>query len=161
MANYWSQAGPFPVTALRNIGTSPVGSLTPPNGYGLYDMTGNAWQWAADWYGFDHFSEQAKLGRGRQSPRRPKVLTPTIRRARARAPARHLPPSTTTARSGPSSRCTSSSLFALDRVKALAPQHPEWKDKEPFASLLKGDLKGALAGGERACSRSSWRRTPA
>jgi hypothetical protein len=40
--------------------------------------------------------------------------------------------------------------FALDRVKALAPQHPEWKDKEPFASLLKGDLAGALAGGERA-----------
>jgi phosphoglycolate phosphatase-like HAD superfamily hydrolase len=41
-------------------------------------------------------------------------------------------------------------LFALDRVKALAPQHPEWKTKEPFASLLKGDLKAALAGGERA-----------
>jgi phosphoglycolate phosphatase-like HAD superfamily hydrolase len=41
-------------------------------------------------------------------------------------------------------------LFAIDRVKALAPQHPEWKDKEPFASLLKGDLKGALAGGEHA-----------
>ena len=41
-------------------------------------------------------------------------------------------------------------LFALDRVKALAPQHPEWKDKEPFASLLKGNLKGALAGGEKA-----------
>ena len=41
-------------------------------------------------------------------------------------------------------------LFALDRVKALAAQHPEWKDKEPFASLLKGDLKGALAGGEPA-----------
>ena len=41
-------------------------------------------------------------------------------------------------------------LFALDRVKTLAPQHPEWKDKEPFASLLKGDVKGALAGGERA-----------
>jgi phosphoserine phosphatase len=40
--------------------------------------------------------------------------------------------------------------FMLDRVKALAPQHPEWKDKEPFASLLKGDLKGALAGGDRA-----------
>jgi phosphoglycolate phosphatase-like HAD superfamily hydrolase len=40
--------------------------------------------------------------------------------------------------------------FALDRVKALAPLHPEWKDKEPFASLLKGDLKGALAGGEKA-----------
>ena len=41
-------------------------------------------------------------------------------------------------------------LFALDRVKVLAPQHPAWKDKEPFASLLKGDLKAALAGGERA-----------
>jgi len=41
-------------------------------------------------------------------------------------------------------------LFALDRVKALAPQHPEWKEKEPFASLLKGDVKGALAGGEDA-----------
>jgi phosphoglycolate phosphatase-like HAD superfamily hydrolase len=40
--------------------------------------------------------------------------------------------------------------FALDRVKLLAPQHPEWKDKEPFASLLKGDLKAALAGGEHA-----------
>ena len=41
-------------------------------------------------------------------------------------------------------------FFALDRVKALAPQHPEWKDKEPFASLLKDNVKGALAGGERA-----------
>ena len=41
-------------------------------------------------------------------------------------------------------------VFALDRVKALAPLYPEWKDKEPFASLLKGDLKGALAGGEAA-----------
>jgi phosphoglycolate phosphatase-like HAD superfamily hydrolase len=41
-------------------------------------------------------------------------------------------------------------FFALDRVKALAPRHPEWKDQEPFASLLKGDVKGAFAGGERA-----------
>ncbi len=41
-------------------------------------------------------------------------------------------------------------FFALDRVKALAPQHPEWKTKEPFASLLKGDVKSALAGGEKA-----------
>jgi len=41
-------------------------------------------------------------------------------------------------------------LFALDRVKALAPEHPDWKDQEPFASLLKDDVKGALAGGERA-----------
>jgi hypothetical protein len=41
-------------------------------------------------------------------------------------------------------------LFALDRVKALAPLHPEWKDKEPFASLLRGEVKGSLAGGEPA-----------
>lgn len=40
--------------------------------------------------------------------------------------------------------------FALDRVKALAPHHPEWKTKEPFASLLKGDFKTALIGGDHA-----------
>ena len=40
--------------------------------------------------------------------------------------------------------------FMLDRVKAMAPQHPEWATTEPFASLLKGDVKGALAGGDRA-----------
>ncbi len=41
-------------------------------------------------------------------------------------------------------------FFVLDRVKALAPQHPEWQTTEPFASILKGDLKSALAGGDRA-----------
>jgi phosphoserine phosphatase len=41
-------------------------------------------------------------------------------------------------------------LFALDRVYAIAPQHPEWKNKEPFATLLKGDVAGALAGGKAA-----------
>jgi phosphoglycolate phosphatase-like HAD superfamily hydrolase len=40
--------------------------------------------------------------------------------------------------------------FAIDRVKALAPQHPEWKTREPFASLLRGDTRAALAGGEHA-----------
>ncbi|MEA3278777.1 MAG: HAD family hydrolase [Pseudomonadota bacterium] len=40
--------------------------------------------------------------------------------------------------------------FALDRVKALAPQHPEWKDKQPFKAVLEGDLKEVLAGGEHA-----------
>ena len=35
--------------------------------------------------------------------------------------------------------------FMLDRVKTLAPQHPEWKTKEPFRSILDGDLKGWLA----------------
>ena len=40
-------------------------------------------------------------------------------------------------------------LFAIDRVKVLAPKHPEWKRKEPFASLLKGNLRCALSGDER------------
>ncbi len=40
--------------------------------------------------------------------------------------------------------------FALERVKVVAPQHPEWKDKEPFKSLLAGDVMGALGQGEKA-----------
>lgn len=41
-------------------------------------------------------------------------------------------------------------LFVLDRIKALAPRHPEWRTQEPFASLLRGNVKSVLAGGERA-----------
>jgi len=41
-------------------------------------------------------------------------------------------------------------FFAFDRIRALAPEHPEWKTQEPFASILKGDTKAALAGGEHA-----------
>jgi hypothetical protein len=51
--------------------------------------------------------------------------------------------------------------FALDRVKALAPKHPEWKTKQPFASLLKGDVKTALAGGDRALLELVMATTPA
>jgi hypothetical protein len=40
--------------------------------------------------------------------------------------------------------------FALDRVKALAPEHPEWKTRQPFKAVLEGDFKTVLAGGERA-----------
>jgi phosphoserine phosphatase len=39
--------------------------------------------------------------------------------------------------------------FAIDRVKALAPQHPEWKDRQPFKGVLEGDLKAVAATGER------------
>lgn len=39
-------------------------------------------------------------------------------------------------------------LFAIDRVKALAPQHPEWKDKQPFKAVLDGDMKALAASGE-------------
>jgi phosphoglycolate phosphatase-like HAD superfamily hydrolase len=43
--------------------------------------------------------------------------------------------------------------FALDRVKALAPKHPEWKDKEPFKSVLAGEMRAALAGGQKAVAQ--------
>jgi phosphoglycolate phosphatase-like HAD superfamily hydrolase len=39
--------------------------------------------------------------------------------------------------------------FALDRVKALAPQHPEWKTQQPFQGVLEGDLKALAASGEK------------
>lgn len=38
--------------------------------------------------------------------------------------------------------------FALDRVRALADKHPEWKEQQPFKAVLDGDLKAVLAGGE-------------
>jgi phosphoserine phosphatase len=40
--------------------------------------------------------------------------------------------------------------FAFDRVKAMAPQHPEWKTQEPYKSVLARDMKGVAAGGEKA-----------
>jgi hypothetical protein len=36
--------------------------------------------------------------------------------------------------------------FIIDRVNALAPQHPEWGDKQPFKALLDGDLETVFAG---------------
>jgi 2'-5' RNA ligase/phosphoserine phosphatase len=39
--------------------------------------------------------------------------------------------------------------FAIDRVKALEPKHPEWKEKQPFKGVLDGDLKAVFASGEK------------
>jgi formylglycine-generating enzyme required for sulfatase activity len=62
-ANIWDvKKQAFPVVSPKAggaMGTSAVGTF-PQNGYGLFDMTGNAWQWVADWYRSDYFAMQAK-----------------------------------------------------------------------------------------------------
>ena len=50
LANYWQGEFPWQNLALDGYErTAPVGRF-PPNGYGLFDMIGNAWEWTADWY---------------------------------------------------------------------------------------------------------------
>ena len=44
-------------------------------------------------------------------------------------------------------------LFAIDRVKALAPEHPEWRDQEPFKSAIAGDLEGVAKSGTEGLAK--------
>jgi formylglycine-generating enzyme len=62
--NIWQGEFPWKNTAADGFErTSPVGSF-PPNGYGLSDMAGNAWQWCADWYDRDLYKRRAFQGVG-------------------------------------------------------------------------------------------------
>ena len=52
-------------------------------------------------------------------------------------------------------------FFIFDRIKELAPQHPEWKTKEPFASVLKGDVKRRWLAASTPRLKWRWRLIPA
>jgi formylglycine-generating enzyme len=75
LCNVWQ--GDFPTTdtaADGFVGTAPVGAF-PPNGYGLYDMSGNAWDWCADWFSPHTY----RLSTGHR-PRGPDVGTAKVMR---------------------------------------------------------------------------------